>query len=52
MSVARPDCPQLPGACTDRCCLCQVYADAKARCTAKGEGWRWGVGRRGAQASR
>lgn len=24
-------------------CLCKVYDDARQRCIARGEGWRWGV---------
>lgn len=29
-----------------RYCLCKTYDDAKKRCIAKGEGWRWGVGKK------
>lgn len=51
MSVILADCPQPPpiNGGPRQClsgdyCLCRVYAAAKRRCIARGEGWRWGVG--------
>lgn len=46
LRTLRNDCNQPAGTCRDDYCLCQVYADAKQRCIDKGEGWRWGIGRR------
>lgn len=32
-------CKCVPGYCLER-----VYREARERCIAKGEGWRWGIG--------